>query len=99
MKPAYLVAILSGVIGFVTPTWADTPPSEASQLLIQEEAGIAEFEYDADRLDTSESQINQNVSGEDQDGGNVVQLPDELGLPEDIILIESNGDYAIGTEF
>lgn len=106
MKLIFLTAVtLLSVVG-VTSAWANTletesvgiPQGNASQLLLPEREESAEFEYDGDRLSTLENNINQTVSGEEDNRSNVIRPPREFGLPQDLIIIDSNSGPALGTE-
>lgn len=99
MKPISLaVTTLLSTFGLAFPTWADTAPGEASQLLIPEEIEEAGFAYDTNRLSNLESEINQGISSSEQNEDNLIRLPNQLSLPEGIRIIETNGEYSVGTE-
>jgi hypothetical protein len=106
MKLIFLTAVtLLSIVG-ATSAWADTlqtesvsvPQGNASQLLLPEQEASEEFEYDSDRLNTLENSINQTVSDEAVNRSNIIRPPGELGLPRDLIIIDSDGGPALGTE-
>ncbi|NJL39743.1 MAG: hypothetical protein HC899_25610 [Leptolyngbyaceae cyanobacterium SM1_4_3] len=106
MKLVFLSAVmLLSAVG-ATSAWANSlqtesvgvPQGDASQLLLPEQEPSEEFEFDGDRLNTLENNINQTVSGEDEDRSNIIRPPSELGLPQDLIIIDSDSGPALGTE-
>jgi hypothetical protein len=111
MKLILLTAItlpaitLLSVVG-VTSAWANTlatesvgvPQGDASQLLLPEQETPEGFEYDSDRLNTLENNINQTVFDEDSNRSNIIRPPGELGLPQELIIIDSDNGPAVGTE-
>ncbi|MBE9179044.1 hypothetical protein IQ268_10775 [Oculatella sp. LEGE 06141] len=92
------ISALFGTIGFAAAAEADSSPGEAAQLLIPQDEATSEFEYDADRLAEIETQLNQRTVAPNQTRTNTIRLPNELGLPENMLLIETNGNFAVGTE-
>lgn len=106
MKLIFLIAATLFAVGLTTAAGADTlqevsieaPQGDASQLLLPEQEASLEVEYDSDRLNTLENNINQSVSGEDSNQPNIIRPPSELGLPSEVIIIDSDGGPAVGTE-
>ncbi|MBD1995823.1 hypothetical protein H6G00_04175 [Leptolyngbya sp. FACHB-541] len=105
MKLILLTAVtLLSVVG-ATSAWANTletesvgvPQGNASQLLLPEQEP-EEFEYDGERLNTLENNINQTVFDEDSIRSNIIRPPGELGLPQELIIIDSDNGPAVGTE-
>jgi hypothetical protein len=104
MKELSLLAVtVLGSITLAVSVHAQTPVStlseeNASQLQPEEASIESNFEYDGDRLQNIESQLNQQVIDNNQNRPILIRLPDELGLPENLRLIESNGNYGVGTQ-
>jgi hypothetical protein len=106
MKLILLTAVTLLSLAGATSAWADTletesvgvPQGDASQLLLPEPEADEEFEYDSDRLNTLENNINQTVSDDDSNRSNIIRPPGELGLPQELIIIDSDGGPAVGTE-
>lgn len=101
-----LIQFLPGFVlclSITAPSLADESTRQASLLLALPHAGEPQLIHlaAATRLETLADQINQTATGQQRDREAEAlekSLREQLGLPNNPVIIETMGDYAIGVE-
>lgn len=93
---------LLGAIGLMTHAWAEPNPIEGSSTVLSATETTENFEYDAERLGRLATEINRSITTSDEIRNErmieVIHPPQELGLPDDLVITNSDGDFGVGTE-
>lgn len=98
MKYTLFLVIVLGTIGLAAPTWAEVTETEAKDLLIPETEAPEAFAFDADDLDQLSTQINHGISVDSENSGQPFRPLQNLDLPDELVIINSNGNFATGRE-
>lgn len=103
-----LTAVGLTAVGMASPAEAQSFDTEPLQVSVQELEGSGDAAYGQEELRDIANQVNQSVYERGRDVVNVIRLPDDGEIPDNLVLIESGrddfyaadplDDYAIGVE-
>jgi len=98
MKYTLAFAILLGTIGLSAPSWAEQAEAQAKDLLIPETETTETFSFNAEDLDQLSTEINYSITIDNEGTAQPFRSLQNLDLPDELVIINSNGNLAGGRE-